>query len=217
MMACLREASWKGVPMSSTLSPTQSVSARGLPAELSEDSNTLRPADLRNNLLANKRSSIAPRTLARFLITFCIGVGATLAWQSHGDAARDMIASSFTRLSWLAPQTSLDMVAPVAPTADQQQLETISLDLAAVRQSVNELAAVRQSVDKLAAGQEQMTRETTKLQVTEQYILDKMSTSLPRLVPALAHKPVPRPSQAPLEPDVPSQRNPMGPLHGIGW
>ena len=26
-----------------------------------------------------------------FLITFCIGVAATLGWQSYGDAAREMI------------------------------------------------------------------------------------------------------------------------------
>jgi hypothetical protein len=184
--------------MSSTLSPTQSDSAGRLPTEPSDDPTTLRPADLRNDLFPSKRSSIAPRAFARFLITFCIGVGATLAWQSHGDAAKEMTASSLPRLSWLAPQTAPDTIAPAAPTPDQQQLEAMSLDLAAVRQSVNELAAVRQSVDQLAAGQEQMTREITKLQVTEQYILDKMSTPLPRPAPAPARKPVPRPSQAPL-------------------
>jgi hypothetical protein len=51
-------------------------------------------------------------------------------------------------------------------------------------------------------------------QMTEQYILDKMSTPLPR-GPAPVRRPVPRPWQAPLERDVPSRRNPMGPLHGI--
>jgi hypothetical protein len=94
-----------------------------------------------------------------------------------------MIASSFARLGWLAPQTAADTVALATPAPDQQQLEAISLDLAAVRQSVAELVAVPQSVAPLAAGQEQMTREITKLQVTEQYILDKMSTPLPRPAP----------------------------------
>jgi hypothetical protein len=202
--------------MSSTLSPRQSDSAGWLPTEPPDAPTTLRPADLRNDLFPGKRSSMAPRAFVRFLITFCIGVGATLAWQSQGDAAREMIASSFPRLSWLAPQTAPDTVAPAAPT-NLQQLEAMSLDLATVPQSVNELAAVRQSVDQLAAGQLQMTREITKLQVTEQYILDKMSTPLPRPAPTPARKPLPRLSQAPPESDVSSQRNPMGPLHGIGW
>ena len=39
------------------------------------------------------------RRLVRFLIVFSIGVGATLAWQSYGDAARAMIATSAARAS----------------------------------------------------------------------------------------------------------------------
>src|SRR5258708_5072743 len=130
-----------------------------------------------------------------------LGVGATLAWQSHRDAAREMIASWFPQLSWLAPQTALDTIMPAAPAPDHQQLEAMSLDLAAVRQSVDRLAAARQnidqlsavlqSVDQLAAGQEQMTREITKLQAAEQYMLDKMSSLLPRPAPARRRQPGP--------------------------
>ena len=36
----------------------------------------------------------ASRVFRRFLIAFCIGVAVTLAWQSFGDAAREMIASA---------------------------------------------------------------------------------------------------------------------------
>jgi hypothetical protein len=42
-----------------------------------------------------KQASFA---LTRFLIAFCIGVAATLAWQSYGDAVRKMTASSSPRL-----------------------------------------------------------------------------------------------------------------------
>jgi hypothetical protein len=35
------------------------------------------------------------------LISFCVGVAATLGWQSYGDAAREMIASSYPQLGWL--------------------------------------------------------------------------------------------------------------------
>src|SRR6266446_1483723 len=82
----------------------------------------------------------------RFLITFCIGVAVTLAWQSYGDAAREMIASSSPQLGWLAPQDAVAQTAPatIAPTAsspDPQELKAVSVDLAEVRQRVDQLAA----------------------------------------------------------------------------
>ncbi len=130
---------------------------------------------------------------ARFLIIFCIGVAATLVWQSYGDVAREMIANSSPQLRWLAPQavaqTAPDMVAPTAPATpspDVQQLKGMSLGL----------AAVRQSVEQLAAAQQQMTDEIAKLQATEQEILDKVSGP-PRPAAAPARKsapPAPPPS-----------------------
>jgi septal ring factor EnvC (AmiA/AmiB activator) len=123
--------------------------------------------------------------LALTLITFCIGVAATSAWQSYGDAAREMIARSSPRLGWLAPQAApvarntSDMIAPAAPAApspDQEQLNAMSLDLDAARQSIDRIATsiatsqeqMTRSIDQLAAGREQMTREITKLQEIEQ-------------------------------------------------
>jgi len=150
---------------------------------------SLEPVDLKN-WLPSERPSLgnrASRALARFLITLCIGVGATLAWQSYGDAAREMIASASPRLAWLAPQaapvarTAPDAVAQTAPSPDQEQLNAMSLSL----------AAVRQSVDQLAASQEQMTRDITKLQTATQAILDKISAPPPRPAGATARKPAP--------------------------
>jgi hypothetical protein len=126
-------------------------------------------------------------SLTGFLITFCIGVAATLAWQSYGGAAREMIASSAPQLGWLAPQVAPvahaapDMIVPAAPAAPSPDLEQIQAGL----------AVVQQGVDRLAAGQEQMTRDITKLQAAEQDILHKISEPPPR--PAAAapvHKPV---------------------------
>ena len=133
-------------------------------------------------------------SFARFLITLCIGVVATLAWQSYGDAAREMIASASPQLGWLAPQaapvarTAPNVTAPTAPSPDQQQLNTVSLGL----------AAVRQSVDQLAAGQEQMTRDITKLQTVAQGILDKISAPPPRPADATARKPAPASQATPV-------------------
>ncbi len=151
---------------------------------------TSRRADLEYDQFPSNRPSLgkrASRALARFLVTFCIGVAATLAWLSYGDAAREMIASSSPQLGWLAPQAAAPQpAAPAAPPADQQQLNAISFGLAAVRQSVDQLAA------QLATGQEQMTREITMLRTTQQGIIDKISVTPAR--PAVAptqQKPVP--------------------------
>src|ERR1700732_3937545 len=90
--------------MSSTLSPTQSEFSAELSAPKRSADATVRPAN--QDQVPSKRPSLgrrASRDLARFLITFCIGVAATLAWQSYGDAAREMIANSSPQLGWVAP------------------------------------------------------------------------------------------------------------------
>ena len=126
-------------------------------------------------------SSGRPRSRGplRFLITFCVGVGATLAWQSYGDVAREMLASSSPVLQWVAPpaapivQVASDQVNPAAPvraSPDLQQLRSISHDL----------AAVRQSVDQLAAQNQQMAGAVATLQAAQQSILRKVSTPPPR-------------------------------------
>src|SRR5260370_842766 len=72
-------------------------------------------------MLRRRRS----RTLARVLITFCAGVATTLAWQSYGDAARQIIANSYPHFGWLAPETAVaqtapDMIVPATLDRDQQ-------------------------------------------------------------------------------------------------
>ncbi len=77
----------------------------------------------------------------------------------------------------------------------------MSLDLDAVRQSLDQIGAsqerIARTVDQLAAGQEQMTREITKLQAIGQYILYKNSEPSPQLATPPARKPLPRSAQAP--------------------
>jgi hypothetical protein len=152
-------------------------------------------ADLNNDDFPSGRPSLQRRSLRaliRFLITFCVGAAATLAWQSYGDAARQIIASSYPQLGWLAPQpaptaqNAPDVIAPIAPAAasrDQPQLSAMSLDVDAVRQSLNRIAASQEqmtrNVDQIAVGQEQMTREIAKLQAIGQYILYKNSEPPP--------------------------------------
>jgi hypothetical protein len=62
----------------------------------------LRPADL--NIVPTDRPSPGRRTsrsLAGFLVAAGVGVAATLAWQSYGGGAEQMIADSVPQLSWL--------------------------------------------------------------------------------------------------------------------
>src|SRR5215831_18416340 len=111
----MSQSSRKGeVPMSSTLNPALSrldlalseFSKARWAAEPSVDP-PLEPTDL--DSVASTPSSLGKQAsfaLARFLITFCSGVAATLAWQSYGDAARKMFASSSPQLGWSAPQVA---------------------------------------------------------------------------------------------------------------
>jgi hypothetical protein len=143
--------------------------------------------------LNGKQRSLGKRMVRgarRFLIVFSVGVAATLAWQSYGDAAREIIASSYPLLSWLAPQTAAAKTAPeviiaTAPTTtsdSEEQIKSILVNLAAVRKSVEQLAA--QSV----ATQQQMASDIAKLN-------DKISSAPPRPAAAPARKPVPPPPQ----------------------
>jgi hypothetical protein len=62
-----------------------------------------------------------PVHAGRLLIAFCIGIDATLAWQSYGGAAREMIANSSPRLSWWTPKM------PSLATCDLQLTQVLSM------------------------------------------------------------------------------------------
>jgi hypothetical protein len=126
------------------------------PVEPSGEAPPIGPTTFENDRFPNGQPSLrkqASRAISHFLITFCSGVAASVAWQWDGDAVRKMIAKSYPRLGWLAPRplstaqnthTMSGLAAPAAPF-DQQQLNT-SLD------------AMRQSIDRLAAAHEQISR-----------------------------------------------------------
>jgi hypothetical protein len=150
------------------------------------------PADLLAGEPTVERSAPRKRgSLSRVLITFCAGVAATLGWQSYGDATREIIASSYPQFGWLAPQAAVAQAVPntvgaATSSPDRQELKTMSL----------ELAGVRQRLDQLATSQQQMTRDfTTKLRAAEQDILDKISVPPQQQPAAPARKPVSPPLQ----------------------
>src|SRR5258706_3954816 len=218
-----------GVQMSAMPCPAQSEFYAGLlPLEPSVEPPSVRQTAIEHDQFPNGKPSLrkrASRALARFLITFCIGVAAALAWQSYGDAARQIIASSYPQLGWLAPhaepvaQDAPDMIAlavRAATSPDQQQLNALSLDLDTVRQSIDRIAT------SIAAGQEQMTRSIDGMAALQQQITrnfdqlaagqEQMTREITKLQaveqyvlyknsepsPRPARNPVPRPSQAPM-------------------
>lgn len=184
--------------MNTTMSSPQSEFTPSLLVKPSAEAPAVRPANPKNDQVPAKRSWLgvpAPLAFARYLVTLLLGIAATLAWQSYGDAARHMIASA-------------------ASSPDQQQFNAITLDLNAMRQSIDGLATsiatnqeqIARSVDQLTASQEQMTREIAKVQAVEQYVLYKSPDLPPRAVPAPTPRPVQRPSQAPTA--LPPAKNP---------
>jgi hypothetical protein len=164
------------MPMNSNLTSALSeftkkseFSKRGLAAEFSSEP-PLHPSEL--NLITRARLQLIkliPFAFVRVLMIFFIGVAATLAWQSYGGAAREMIAGWSPHLGWLAPPP-----APASPSPEQ---------LVAMSRG---LAVIRQNVDKLAA-------DVTKLQAIQQGGPDRTSASPPSPAVAPARRPVSQP------------------------
>ena len=165
------------------------------------------------------------RGFARFLLAICIGVAATLAWQSYGDAAKQVIATSAPELGW-SPEakqmiagwvqqlgwTKPSIGAPVAQTAPETVVPKApavpSIDQAQVQQIARDLATLRQTVEQLAAGLDQVTRQIARLEAADVEILAKIipAPPPPRTIAAPARKPTPIPapsSQAPIPPPHP--------------
>jgi hypothetical protein len=172
------------------------------------------------------------RGLARYLVAICIGVAATLAWQSYGDAAKQIIATRAPELGWspeakqmiaswslgwtkppvveskAAPltQTAPGNVAPKAPA-------TVSLDPDQLQQITGSLTTLRQTVEQLAAGQDQMTRVIGRLEsaVTELIVKIPEPPPQPPAAPARKLTPAPPSSRAPVAP--PGSQAPRPPPH----
>jgi hypothetical protein len=172
------------------------------------------PVELTNEPPPRRQRSLGRRALRaflRFTITLGIGVGGTLAWQAYGDEVRQLMAIAYPeQLGWIAPQAATNALAPqsapaalasdtpIPPSIDQQQLKAMSLNLAAVRQSVEQLAT------QVATGQQQMSGDIARLQASEQDIINKVSAPPPRPAPAAARKPAPPPPLAVAAPPPPA-------------
>jgi hypothetical protein len=174
-------------------------------------------SDDRVRAMESRTKRRSSRGFARFLVAICIGVVGTLAWQSYGEATKQLIATRAPELGW-SPEAKqmiasgiqqLGWTKPVAPKAstapsiDPAQVQQMVQSLAALRESVQQLAAgqeslaaLRQTVEQITAGQDQMAREIDKLQATDKEILVKIPEPPPpppiAAAPAVAGRPAPK-------------------------
>ena len=129
-------------------------------------------------------ASITRRTLgtvARYVVTVLIGVGATLAWQSYGDAAKEMVATRSPTLAWLLPPTRWSAAAnPAQPPA--YNLETLRLN-----------------IEQLAARQDLMAQSFATLLAIEVDIRQKMAFTPASAAPILGLSQPYRPVQPRLQ------------------
>src|SRR6266567_1728954 len=160
-----------------------------------------RPSGLNDDQVASYRPSIGRRifrTLTRFIIAVLIGIGATLAWQSHGDAAREMVVARAPSLGWLLSVSTTKSPAVAATAPDPvQQLEPLA----------SNLDVVRRSVEQLAAKQEQMAQNIATLQALEEDIRQKVSSP----PPSPSQQAAPIPQYKPPQPRVQSSSVPRPP------
>ncbi len=148
-----------------------------------------RSSSLKDHQVASDRPSVGRRifrALARFFIAVLIGVGGTLAWQSYGDAAREMVVARAPTLAWVLSISTTKSPAGAATSAyPVQQLEPLA----------SNLDVVRRSVEQLAAKQDQMAQNIATLQGVQEDIRQKMSYTPPSPSQQAASIPQPKPPQ----------------------
>jgi hypothetical protein len=138
------------------------------------------------------------RTLTRFSIAVLIGVGATLGWQSYGDAAKEMLVAQVPALDWVLSVSTTKPPALAATSTDPtRQLAPLA----------STLDAVRRSVEQLAAKQDQMARNIAALRAAEDNGRQNVSSTPP--VPAEQAASIPKPPQPkPPQPKIDSRLPP---------
>ncbi|MGC2081672.1 MAG: hypothetical protein WA728_37765 [Xanthobacteraceae bacterium] len=180
-----------------------------------------------------------PRGFARYLVPICIGVAATLAWQSYGEVPRRMMAASVPELGW-SPGTKhmianwvqqLGWTKPSAgpestaiqPSVPETQVATVgqtvpipktpaaaSVDPEQVHQIAVDLAALGRTVDQLAASQDQMVHQIDTLRTSNQEILTSNQEILEKVAAPTPPPPPPvAPTRKPTTATPPSQRAPI--------
>ena len=141
------------------------------PVKLAIDSPHLSSVD--EGQVASDRPSIVGRIfrLPLFLIAVLIGIGATLGWQSYGDAAREIIVEHIPTLASVLPLSTMKSPNLAATSTEMvQQLLPLTFGI----------NVMRRSVDQLVAQQEQLAQNIAVLQAAvEEDVRQKVSSTPP--------------------------------------
>jgi hypothetical protein len=156
----------------------------GISHHLDDEASERKAIYIRLVAIENEMKRRGSRGFARYLVAFCIGVAAILAWQSYGEATKQIIATRAPELGWspeakqiiaswvqqlgwtkrsAGPENTAVQAAPVAQTAPETVAPKApaapSLDPEQGHQIALDVAALRQNVEQLSASQDQMARE----------------------------------------------------------
>ena len=126
------------------------------------------PTSPTSNTQNRERRSIGRRmshAVGRFTIAVLIGIAGTLAWQSHGEEAVEIVRTEVPSLAWLLPVSTAkpppDDQGSTTAAVSSPQLERLELSLLVVRRSLEQLALMVEQLsakqDQLAAKQDQMS------------------------------------------------------------
>ena len=229
--------------MISTLSATQSEFAEDLPVA---DSPSLHRRRIESEFSDNRRFVDRPsflrratRAFVRYLIAIAIGVAGTLAWQSYGDTAQEMVAGWAAQhgwsLAWLPYQPAARTSPQPGPdtTAESRRLSAGQLSAPSTAQSASVAPATREPVAPSppaasSADLQQLQAMTLSLDAVKQKVeqlalgQQQMASDIARLqtadeeirhkISAVPPKPAAAPASKPTPATAPSARAPM-PLH----
>jgi hypothetical protein len=156
-----------------------------LPSGPSVDA-TIPPADdLKNDPVPSHEALPGRGDPSRFLVAFCIGVIATLAWQSCSDAARQLAQTSSLQFGGSAPiaQPAPNLIAPA--TFASRFLSDQHL-VAVQEENVDRLSRqqINMGIVQLPSVHEQMMRNVASQQQTEGHT----AVPLPRPAPAVTRR-----------------------------
>ena len=150
----------------------ESTLSRGTPRPSNQQDRTtpLNPDD--QNSRRRSKGRRVSRPFVRYFIVFLFGIGLSLAWQSHGDKAMEVVRTEIPSLAWLlpvstakpSPDSQESAAAPVTSDDLVEQLKPFALTLADLRRSVEQLGV---KVEQLGIKVNQMSQSIV-LQSVEQ-------------------------------------------------
>ena len=186
--------------------------------------------DAQAKRIENQTKSHALRALGRYFVVICVAVVGTLAWQSYGEATKQIIATRAPELGW-SPQAKEMIASWVQQLGWTKPLagpETVRLPAAETPQAI-QVIPVAQTVPEAAAPKapaapsvdpeqvQQITRSLTALQQSVEQLAaaqDQMAHQVTSLQAADLEilRRVPPPAPPPLPPAAPARKPVPAPL-----